>query len=124
MGSPPGGIGARSATNHAGIAAMESKVVSVSAAGVTQVVVPTQSAQKIKVLSYSLTPSSDAADFQWATSGSTTTLLTGIMGGDAGIPMTVPLNVPFGHFTTKVNESLSVSSVGGIQGHVVYQRVY
>ena len=116
--------GERSATQHAGIPAIINVPVEATTAGSVQVVVPDQPAQKIKVLSYSLTPSAANGAFLWGTSGTTSATLTGIMGGIAGTPTTMPLNFPFSYFTTRAGESLVVSSTLGIQGNVVFQRTY
>ena len=126
MPSPNGAMKSRSATNHAGVGAIEHLAVSVDQVGVIEVVAPNPLGvgQKIKVVSCNLTPSDIAADFQLVTSGSSNTTLTGIMGGAAGIPVTLPLDVPFGYATTKANESLAVSSVIGIAGNVVVQQIY
>ena len=116
--------GERSATQHAGIPAIQNAAVEMTSPGVQVVVAVDQPAQKIKVLSYNLTPSGDSAtNYSLGTSGSTSAAFTGIMGGLAGIPTTMPMNFPFGYFTTNAGESLVVSSAG-IQGNVVFQRTY
>ena len=126
MPSPNGAMKSRSATNHAGVGAIEHLAVSVDQVGVIEVVAPNPLGvgQKIKVVSCNLTPSAATAHFQLVTSGASNTALTGIMGGAAGIPVTLPLDIPFGYAITKANESLAVSSVIGVAGNIVFQRVY
>jgi hypothetical protein len=126
MPSPNGAMKSRSATNYAGVGAIEHIAVSVNQAGVVVVKAPADTAagMRLKVVSLNLTPSSDAADFQLVSKGATNTALTGIMGGLAGIPVTLPLDIPFGYATTKANESLAVSSVIGIAGTIVVKQIY
>ena len=126
MPSPNGAMKSRSATNYAGVGAIEHIAVSVDQAGVVEVKAPASltAGMRIKVCGLNLTPSSDAADFQLVTSGASNTALTGIMGGDAGIPVTMPLDIPFGWATTNANESLAISSVIGVAGTIVVKQTY
>jgi len=126
MPSPNGAMKSRSATNYAGVGAIEHIAVSVDQAGVIEVKAPADvtAGMRIKVCALNLTPSSATADFQLVTSGASNTALTGIMGGGKGIPATLPLNIPFGYATTNANESLAVSSVVGIAGTIVVKQIY
>ena len=126
MPSPNGAMKSRSATDYAGVGAIEHIAVSVDQAGVVEVKAPASltAGMRIKVCGLNLTPSDTAADFQLVTSGASNTALTGIMGGLAGIPVTLPLDIPFGYAITKANESLAVSSVKGIAGTIVVKQTY
>ena len=115
--------GARSATKHAGVAAIETSAVLAGKSGLARILAPTEAAQKLKVLSYTFSPSA-TTQFKVGTSGATISYFTGSLWGAAGIPYTMPLNVPFGYFTTEAGDDLVVSSTGGIAGSITYMREY
>ena len=116
--------GVRSATQHAGIAAIETSGILAGKSGLARILGTTQDAQKLKVLSYTFSPSADGTQFKVGTSGASVSYFTGSLMGEAGIPYEMPLNVPFGYFTTNAGDDLVVSSTAGITGSITYMREY
>jgi len=116
--------GVRSATQHAGIPAMETSGILAGKSGLARILGTTQDAQKLKVLSYTFSPSA-TTQFKVGTSAlGSVSYFTGSLWGAAGIPYTMPLNVPFGYFTTNAGDDLVVSSTAGIAGSITYMREY
>ena len=133
MGSPPGGIGPRSATNHAGEAARVTKTFSwaADAAGATMIVSGTEDGRKIKVLDYMLSIGAKDKQAELASSGAGPlsvigegTTITGLIKClEVGIPFTQEGDPIVGIGECAAGENLVVSgdSVGG--GNVVYSLV-
>ena len=116
--------GTRSATQHAGVAAIETSAVLAGKSGLVRILGTTQTAQKLKVLSYTFSPSAPT-QFKIGTSAmGSVSYFTGSLFGIAGTPYTMPLNVPFDYFTTNAGDDLIVSSTAGIAGSITYMREY
>jgi hypothetical protein len=129
MGSPPGGIGPRSATNHAGEAARVTKTFSwaADAAGATIIVADPEDGRKIKVLDYMLSIGAKDKQAELASSGVALvegTSITGLIKClEVGIPFTQKGDPIVGIGECAAGENLVVSGDSVGAGNVVYSLV-
>ena len=131
MGSPPGGIGPRSETNHAGVPAIETKSVTFAAdaAGTTQIVATPADGRKIRLLGYNITTPTITLEYvnisSSAATGGTGTSLTGQMPiADHALIMAATSPEVFrGIGDCVVGEDLCISSTDAGVGLITYSLV-